>query len=260
VAPPFLCTRVIRGACVLSCIRMIYYQHFYPEEVSPQLLDAYLNKGWYRIHQMLITTDLIATEDKFFAVFWLRYRLEHYQHSKKSKKLLQVCAQFNNSIEPLQFTDELEELFSKYREQLDFDMSESARAYLLGDRTENVFNSQLLTIRHNGKLIAAGCYDVAETSLMGILSIYDPAYKKYSLGKVLLLLKLEEALRLKKTYFYPGYISLHTTKFDYKLFPLKEATEVYNRLVDMWQPYVTTNLQELHDEMLMEFLKAQRGE
>ncbi|QNA44271.1 GNAT family N-acetyltransferase [Lacibacter sediminis] len=238
---------------------MIYYQHFYPDVVSPELLDAYLSKGWYRIHQMLITTDLIAKEEEFFAVFWLRYRLADYQHSRKSKKLLRACEQFSSSIEPLQFTDELEELFTQYREQLDFDMSDSARAYLLGEKTENVFPSQLLMIRDNGKLIAAGCYDEAATSLTGILSIYDPAYKKYSLGKVLLLLKLEEAMRLQKTWFYPGYISLHTAKFDYKLFPDLEATEVYNRLTDAWQPYVQINLQELYDAMLMEFLKEQRG-
>ncbi len=235
---------------------MIYYQHFYPEAVSPQLLDAYLIKGWYRIHQMLITTDLIAKEDEFFAVFWLRYRLQHYKHSKKSHKLLQALNQFTKQIEPLQFTDELEDLFATYRTEIDFDMSESVRAYLLGDRRENVFNSQLLTIRDDGKLIAAGCYDEAETSLMGLLSIYDPAYKKYSLGKVLLLLKLEEALRSQKTYFYPGYVSLHTTKFDYKLFPDLQATEVYNRLVDEWQPYADTNMQQIYDEMIAAFLKT----
>jgi arginyl-tRNA--protein-N-Asp/Glu arginylyltransferase len=239
------------------CRSMIYYQHFYPEEVSPQLLDAYLSKGWYRIHQMLITTDLIAKEDEFFAVFWLRYRLKDYQHSKKSEKLLRACEHFSCSIEPLQFTDELEELFTKYRQELDFDMSDSARAYLLGDRTENVFNTQLLTLRYKGQLIAAGCYDEAETSLTGILSIYDPAFKKYSLGKVLLLLKLEEAIRLGKTWFYPGYISLHTPKFDYKLFPDLEATEVYNRLLDEWTPYAGTNLQQMHDEMIAAFLKKQ---
>lgn len=237
---------------------MIYYQHFYPGEVSAQLLDAYLSKGWYRIHQMLITTDLIAKDDEFFAVFWLRYRLADYQHSKKSRKLLHSAEQFTQQIEPLQFTDELEELFTRYREQLDFDMSESAKTYLMGHKTENVFNTQLLTLRHNGQLIAAGCYDEADTSLMGLLSIYDPAYKKHSLGKVLLLKKIEEAIRLKKNWFYPGYISLHTPKFDYKLFPDLEATEVYNRLTDAWQPYVTTNLQVLYDEMLREFLKEQR--
>ncbi len=236
---------------------MIYYQHFYPEAVSPQLLDNYLSKGWYRIHQMLITTDLIAKDDEFFAVFWLRYRLQDYKHNKKSHKLLQASNQFTKQIEPLQFTDELEDLFAKYRQQIDFDMSESVKAYLLGDRTENVFNSQLLTIRDQGKLIAAGCYDEASESLTGILSIYDPAYKKYSLGKVLLLLKLEEALRLQKIFFYPGYVSLHTTKFDYKLFPDLEVTEVYSRLLDEWQLYAGANLQQMHEEMITAFLKKQ---
>ena len=172
---------------------------------------------------------------------------------------LRACEHFSCSIEPLQFTDELEELYTIYKEQLDFDMSDLAKAYLLGDKTENVFNTQLLTLRYNGQLIAAGCYDEAYTSLMGLLSIYDPAFKKYSLGKVFLLKKIEEAMRLKKTWFYPGYVSLHTSKFDYKLFPDLQATELYNRLTDAWQPYATTNLQELYDAMLIEFLKEQKG-
>ncbi|MEJ8817729.1 GNAT family N-acetyltransferase [Lacibacter sp. H407] len=237
---------------------MTYYQHFYPESVDPQLLDAYLSKGWYRIHQMLITTDLISKEDEYQAVFWLRYRLENYQHNKKNRKLLLASEQFSCAIEPLHFTDELEELYTRYRSQLDFDMSDSAKAYLLGDRNENVFPSQLLTLRDNGQLIAAGCYDEAATSLTGILSIYDPAYKKYSLGKVLILKKLEEAIRLQKAWFYPGYISLHSSKFDYKLFPDLNSTEVYNRLTDIWQPYTSTNLQELHEAMLKEYLEQQR--
>ena len=241
------------------CFFMIYYQHFYPEAVSRELLDAYLSKGWYRIQQMLITTDVISKDDDFFAVFWLRYRLADYQHSKKSRKLLQASNRFTKQTEQLQFTDELEELFTNYRSELDFEMSASAKAYLLGERDENVFPSKLITLRDNGKLIAAGCYDEAATSLTGILNIYDPAYKKYSLGKVLLLLKLEEAMRLQKIYFYPGYISLHTSKFDYKLFPGVDATEVYNRLTDEWQPYANSNLLMLHEEMVRKFLKGQEG-
>lgn len=222
------------------------------------MLDAYLQKGWYRIQQMLITTDLIAKEDEFLAVFWLRYHLPNYQHQKKSRKLLQAIKQFTVTIEPLQISDELEELFSKYRQQLDFEMSETVKEYLQGGKETSVFHTQLITIRDNDKLIAAGCYDEAADSLMGILNIYDPAYKKYSLGKVLLLLKLDEAMRLHKTYFYPGYISLHTSKFDYKLFPDLELTEVYNRLADDWHHYTATDLHALHDAMLKEFLKQQQ--
>lgn len=238
---------------------MIYYQHFYPEAVPPSLLDAYLSKGWYRIQQMLITTDLITKEDDFLAVFWLRYRLQDYQHHKKSRKLLQAIQPFTVSIEPLRITEELEQLFAAYRMQLDFDMSETVQAYLMGERSETVFQTQLVCIRDKGRLIAAGCYDAGAVSMMGILNIYHPDYKKYSLGKVLLLLKLEEAMRLGKTWFYPGYMSLHTTKFDYKLFPAMDATEVYDRLTDRWLPYSHVDLQQLHDEMLQVFLKGQGG-
>lgn len=238
---------------------MIYYQHFYPEAIDPALLDAYLSKGWYRIQQMLVTTDLITKENEFLAVFWLRYRMEAYTHSKKSKKLLKDIHPFTISIEPLAFTTELTDLYSRYHSSLAFDMSDTLQGYLLGDRAASVFDTRMICIRHEGRLIAAGCYDEGETATMGIVNIYDPAYKKYSLGKVLVLLKLEEAQRKGKTFFYPGYISIHNTKFDYKLFPSLDATEVYNRLTDDWVPYAAVDLQALHAEMLQHFFKAQSG-
>jgi arginyl-tRNA--protein-N-Asp/Glu arginylyltransferase len=237
---------------------MIYYQQFFPELIRPEELDVYLSKGWYRIQQMLITTDLISNGEQFMAVFWLRYRLGDYQHSTKSRKLLKASSTFTKAIEPFQLTEELEDLFKRYHQQIDFDMSDTANAYLMGDRNENVFNTKLITLRNEGKLVAAGCYDEGADSTMGILNIYDPSYKKYSLGKVLVLLKLEEAMRLQKTWFYPGYISLHTPKFDYKLFPDLTSTEVYNRLLDEWKPYNETDLQQLYDEMIAAFLKQQR--
>ncbi|WP_255460241.1 hypothetical protein [Lacibacter sediminis] len=43
------------------------------------------------------------------------------------------------------------------------------------------------------------------------------------------------------------------------MFAAIDATEVYNRLTDEWQPCVSTDLQELYDAMLMKFLKEQRG-
>lgn len=237
---------------------MIYYQHFYPEAIDPAMLDAHLSKGWYRIQQMLITTDLITKENEFLAVFWLRYRMEAYMHSKKSRQLLKAIQPFTVSIEPLEFTTELTDLYSRYHSSLDFDMSDTLQGYLLGDRTASVFATKVICIRHEGTLIAAGCYDEGETATMGIVNIYDPAYKKYSLGKVLVLLKLEEALRRGKTFFYPGYISIHNNKFDYKLFPCLDATEVYNRLSDEWVAYLDVDLQALHAEMLQHFFKAQR--
>ncbi len=236
---------------------MIYYQHVHPDAVSAGQLDLYLSKGWYRIQQLLITTDLITKDNEFLAVFWLRYRMAAYTHSKKSKQLLKAIEPFTVSIEPLSFTIELSDLYSRYHSSLDFDMSDTLQGYLLGDRTTSVFDTKMICIRHEGRLIAAGCYDEGDTATMGIVNIYDPSYKKYSLGKVLVLLKLEEAMRQGKTFFYPGYISIHNTKFDYKLFPCIDATEVYNRLSDEWMPYADIDLHALHKEMLRRFFLAQ---
>jgi hypothetical protein len=51
-----------------------------------------------------------------------------------------------------------------------------------------------------------------------------------------MLLKMEYGMERKMTYYYPGYIALKTTVFDYKIFPNSDAMEVL--LTDeKWYPY-----------------------
>src|SRR6185436_10781282 len=83
----------------------------------------------------------------------------------------------------------------------------------------NLFDSEIIEIRDGGKLIAAGIYDKGSTAIEGIMNFYDPAYKKYILGKYLMLLKVQHAIENKMQFYYPGYIAYKYNKFDYKLFP-----------------------------------------
>jgi leucyl-tRNA---protein transferase len=226
---------------------MVYYDVHYPESLTAQQLDDYLADGWYRMQQMIFTTDVIVKDDRLLPVFWLRLSLAKYSPTKKSNKIVALNKEYTVECNAAIITEELEELYQQYKSSVNFELSASIQDSLIGEATTSIYNTHCLTIRDKGKLIAAGFFDEGDNSIAGILNIYHPNYASQSLGKYLMLLKIEYALKQQKQYYYTGYLSTADTKFDYKLFVSKEATEVYNRKLRQWIPWSSIQKEELVD-------------
>jgi leucyl-tRNA---protein transferase len=224
---------------------MVYYDVHYPESLTAQQLDDYLADGWYRMQQMIFTTDVIVKEDRLLPVFWLRLSLEKYSPAKKSNKLIALNKDYAVECNTAIITEELEELYQLYKSSVNFELSASIQDSLNGEVTTSIYNTHCLTIRDKGKLIAAGFFDEGNNSLAGILNIYHPDYASQSLGKYLMLLKIDYARQQQKQYYYTGYLSTADSKFDYKLFVSKEATEVYNRKLRQWVPWLSIQKEKL---------------
>jgi arginine-tRNA-protein transferase len=69
------------------------------------------------------------------------------------------------------------------------------------------------------------------------MNFYHPDYKKYSLGKYLMLLKMKYAIELHMQYYYTGYLALGISKFDYKIFPHSSLIEVFIPSLNCWFPF-----------------------
>ena len=229
---------------------MIYYDVHYPESLTPKQLDEYLARGWYRMQQMIFTTDVIVKENRLLPVFWLRLALQQYTATKTANKIIALNKDYTVACNPVVITEELEELYTLYKSSLNFEISVSLRDSLLGEAATSIYNTICITIRDEGKLIAAGFFDDGEISMAGILNIYHPDYAGKSLGKYLMLLKIEYARQHNKQFYYTGYISTADTKFDYKLFVSKDATEVYNRNPDEWVPWLSVKKEMLEEWLL----------
>ena len=209
--------------------------HF-PENLTGRQLDEYLSRGWFRMGQTIFTTDVVPLNDSVYAVYWLRIDLRRLKYGKTQKKLFVLNKNFTVTIQPLSINSELEDLFTLYRTAVDFTPPQSVEEYLFLGINQNIYDTYLIQIRDHGKLIAAGIFDNGETSIAGILNFYDPSYKKYSLGKYLMLIKAEHAIKMGKAWYYPGYIASGFSKFNYKLFPDKHATEMYDKDSKTWLP------------------------
>lgn len=213
----------------------VYYN---PEHLSAEQLDTLLAMGWYRMHQSIFTTNYIFIEDKTLRVFWLRYPVQAIQLSKKHEKLLQQNKRFEIINKPLSVTVELEELYSFYKEAIAFEPSPSVQSWLYGEEQhKEIYNTHIFEIRDNGRLIAAGIYDNGKKSIAGIMNFYHPEYKKFSLGKYLVLLKAQYAKDSQRKWYYPGYITYGYPAFDYKLFLGEQNTEVLFPELNGWYRY-----------------------
>ena len=226
----------------------------YPDKVTGNTLDAYLERGWFRMGQSIFTTDFIFPDNDFYRVFWLRYRLENIFSQNKSRRLMRVNKKFTAVLKPLELNQEMEDLYQVYLQSLDFRPSRTLRDYLMEhsnspEAIDNIYDSVLIEIRDQEKLIAIGIFDKGEKSIAGIINFYDPKYKKYSLSKYLMILKAQYAKEKGMSFYYPGYIAADYNKFDYKLFINPDSAEIYDPGDESWLPYSPELIKKLKNNI-----------
>jgi leucyl-tRNA---protein transferase len=188
-----------------------------PETLTHQMLDEYLLKGWFRMGQNIFTTNFLNFKGQFYSAIWLRVRLAGYEKDSTEVKLRKLNSKFTVDIRKASITSEKEMLFLKYRGHISFEASASLHQLMYGKASHNVFDTFEVTIRDGEKLVACGFFDLGEHSAAGITSFYDPDYKKHSLGKYLIYLKIAFCHENGFSFFYPGYFVPGYSFFDYKL-------------------------------------------
>ena len=217
-----------------------------------KVLDSFLAQGCYRMRQDIFTTNFLWNDGDLYKVFWLRYSLQHFHFGKKPQKLFATNKHFEITIKPFEINKETEALYKMYLDKINFDAPPTINDFLFAEVLEAHhvhFDSEVIELRDNGKLIAVGIFDNGHKSIAGIMNFYDPAYKKYSLGKYLMLLKMQHAIATKKKFYYPGYIAYGYEKFDYKLFPNPNLAEIYDSNKRIWLPYSKELLMQLVDDL-----------
>jgi arginine-tRNA-protein transferase len=223
--------------------------------IGGEALDFYLSQGYYRMHQDLFTCRFLPVDDAYYTVHWLRIVLPDVSFGSEQRRLLRINDQFSVTIRPLQLTDELESLYARYRSAITFNAPATVEEFLLNGATTNVFHTDVIEIRDNQELIAAGIFDSGACSVAGIMNFYHPDYRKYSLGKYLMLLKINHARHQRKTHYYPGYVVHNYPKFDYKLFACPAATQVFDSTTNLWLPFSWATVAAQSASLMAEWLE-----
>jgi leucyl-tRNA---protein transferase len=209
-----------------------------PDQLTPRDLDSYLERGWFRMGQTIFTTNFLHARNEMYSTIWLRILLNEYGAESTQLKLCKRNSAFRTLIGPATLTPEKEALYSIYKESVPFQASKSLDHLLFFGRKEegSIYATYEVTVYDGDQLIACGFFDLGENSAQGIASFYDPAYKKYSLGKYLIYSKIQYCKDLKLCYFYPGYFVPGNSHFDYKLAICKPVLQFFSITSQTWLP------------------------
>ncbi|AUD02904.1 arginine-tRNA-protein transferase [Spirosoma pollinicola] len=213
-------------------------------------LDLYLSKGYFRMQQDVFTCFAVLFENAVCPVHWLRIDLANVIFGKEQTRLFRINEKFSVDVKPLVITPEIEVLYTTYKAGINFDAPETVESCLLDGATFTMFDTYAVEVRDNNTLIAVGVFDSGAQSIAGIMNFYDPAYRKHSLGKYLMLQKISYARQQHKTYYYPGYLASNYDKFNYKLFACETATEVFDANRDRWYPFSWQTVNVLAAEIM----------
>ncbi|MBX2953489.1 MAG: GNAT family N-acetyltransferase [Leadbetterella sp.] len=204
-----------------------------PDTLAPRELDLFLEKGWFRLGTGLFTTSFLTFEDTLFDTFWLRVNLSEFQPSRSQREILKKISGLRVTAGRAVLTEEKEVLFGKYRESVSFQPAKNL-AGLLSDPGA-LFDTQEVCIYDGERLVACGIFDLGESSAEGIVSFFDPDYRRLSPGKALVLHKIMFCKERGVKWFYPGYVVPGYPRFDYKLDISREDSEYYDITMSEWR-------------------------
>jgi leucyl-tRNA---protein transferase len=208
-----------------------------PAYLSPHNLDKYLERGWFRMGQSMFTTSFLNFNNTLFNAIWLRYDLQNYNLKASGKTILKQNKNFSVQVNPFSFSPEKDRLFKKYREALPFSIAHSLKTLLLDEGQFTIFNTFEICVYDGSTLIGMGVFDLGLNTAQGIINFYDPTYKKYSLGKFLILEKINYLKKIGFTFFYPGYFAPGYSPFDYKTELSVSGVSFFDVSTENWIDY-----------------------
>jgi leucyl-tRNA---protein transferase len=189
------------------------------------------------MHQTIFTSSHVGLED-VHRVHWLRYAIDEINDHRSHGKIRKRSNRFRFSIEDFSYVrGDHSELHQRYYDSINFDGAMSIEECLFGEEggRTNIYHTKAVSVFEGDKLIAGGYFDTGEVSASSILHFYDPAYKEYSLGKLLILLTIDYLRLHEFTYYYPGYVVEGNRKMNYKLFLGKESAQYFDPQSVSWK-------------------------
>lgn len=230
-----------------------FFNRVNPLALSGAELDWFLSQGWYRMRQSLFTSSHVDL-GAIYRVHWLRFPVFEIINRSSHKRIRRKNKRFRVSITDfIEIQEEHRMLHQRYREAIDFDGAWSIEECLLGETEvmNNIFQTKCISVYDEGRLIAAGYFDLGEKTAASILHFFDPEYNYFSPGKFMILITLDYLKKLGVEYYYPGYLVSGVKKMNYKLFLGSALAQYFDPLTGIWKPFETSILDANPKDILL---------
>ena len=225
---------------------MFTEKHF-PNSITGEELDAYLEKGWYRMGLSIFTCHFLFFNDSLFSPIWLRLPLEGLVFRKSLQKIIRQNRQrFRTTVKHAVIDDEKEALFQRYRAGFKGILSATIQDSILDGQPNTIFDTFEVCVYDGEKLVGLSFFDLGNSSLASIKGVYDPDYARYSLGIYTMIEEIQFGLDLGFQFYYPGYIVPGYARFDYKLrIGASDDLQFFDLKTQGWQPMSRFTVQNI---------------
>jgi arginyl-tRNA--protein-N-Asp/Glu arginylyltransferase len=207
-----------------------------PRGLTAAGLDSLLAAGWRPTGQLVYELDYIELDPgQLVNLIPTRLRLAGHRWSKRQRKLLRQNEDtFEVAIRPAFADAAKDDVYRLYawahpdKTQLWYDY------HLRTESGHSFLNTWEVSVSYQGELVAFSFFDLGEKSAYGKMGVYNPAWEAHSLGLFTLFLEVDYCRQLGMDFYYPGYVSPDTPRFDYK--HRLGALELWDLRQSAWVP------------------------
>ena len=171
--------------------------------MSPGAFDQFMEKGWRILGHVILRHNAIIYNNEVALTIPLRIRLDGFMFSKSQKKLYRVHSErFKVSVQKIALTTEKNELFLKHCNRFRHGNHYTHLDTFITEQSwYNPVPGYEIEVRDGGKLVACSYFHIGQQGFCGTYCFFDPEYTQYSLGTYTMLLELETARQMGKTYY-----------------------------------------------------------
>jgi arginine-tRNA-protein transferase len=148
----------------------------------------------------------------------IRVLVRNFSCSHSLRRLLRRNqARFRVETGPAHIDEAKEGLYQYQKQAFKGYIFDTLEEFLFAQVPEGLFNTHEIRVYEGDKLVAASFFDVGKQAVASLIGLYDPAYRRHSLGLYTMLQEVLWAQESGKQFFYPGYVLLGNDSFDYKM-------------------------------------------
>ena len=228
-----------------------------PDRLTPEDLDSYLDRGWFRIGQAMMTCRVVQFDGVLRPAIWTRLPLDGHRFRRSARRVLTRNAErFRVEVGDVRIDNAREDLYQRYRRIARGERSSTLDDFLYGESDRDVFDTREIRVWDGDHLAAFSWFDVGGQAVQSLIGVYDPELSKHSLGFYTMLLEVQHSVELGLRFHYPGYVLPGDPAMDYKLrLGEVEFLDPWSRL---WRPMAFLETIPLPTERLDDGLSAAR--
>lgn len=206
------------------------------EQLTPGQLEVLLADGWRHFGTFFFRDKVSWNNGRLAPVIPLRIDVNKFSPSKSQRKILRKneSARVKVSFRDASITKEKEDIFYAHCQRFKDNIPTSIFDFLDENPAKIPCGcTKECALFLDDKLFGISFIDVTISALSSIYAMFLPEYSAYSPGLYTLLMEIEFARSLGKTYVYTGYSFAESSHYDYK--KKFEGTEFYD-WEGVWKP------------------------